>query len=166
MYCQTNKHCSKRNSWFQLFEALQSLSSKAWIGVGDTAFFKKMNIFFKEYSGFKKTTIFWMNLLDFLKNEYLFWMNILCRFLKKWFFVLNSGFSSDWILNWISFSTNSMKKLMFKTNQPLLPKRDNNVLYKRRLLRTISVLTPSNISLTPFCFLNSMPKVPKYGNFS
>ena len=48
-----------------------------------------------------------MNILDSFKNEYLFWMNIL-DLKKKRIFVLNSGFSFEWILNWISFSTNSM----------------------------------------------------------
>ena len=51
-------------------------------------------------------------------------MNILD--LKKWIFVLNFGFSFEWILNWISFSTNSMEKWIFKTYQPLLPKRGNS----------------------------------------
>ena len=47
-----------------------------------------------------------MNILDSFKNEYLFWMNILdFKKINIWF---EFWFSFEWILNWISFSTNSM----------------------------------------------------------
>ena len=61
----------------------------------------------------------------------------------------------NWTLHWIIFWPDSMKNEYSKQTNMLLPKRGNNVLYKRRLLRTISVLTSSNISLTPFRFLNA-----------
>ena len=65
--------------------------------------FKKMNIFFNEYSGFWKNEYFvWMNILDFKKNEYFVWMNILdfkkMNILIEWIF---------WIfIKWIIFLTN------------------------------------------------------------
>ena len=46
-------------------------------GVGDTASFKKMNIFQMNILDLKKWILFLMIIVDFKKDEYLFWMNIL-----------------------------------------------------------------------------------------
>ena len=63
------------------------------VALGDTANFKKMNIFFEWIFGILKKWInFLMNILDFEKMnnffEWIFWI------FKKWIFVLNecSGF--------------------------------------------------------------------------
>ena len=49
------------------------VTKMGWLKVGNRASFKKMNIFL-------------MNILDFLKNEYMFWIHILD--LKKWIILL------------------------------------------------------------------------------
>ena len=53
------------------------VTKMGWLKVGNRASFKKMNIFL-------------MNILDFLKNEYMFWIHILD--LKKWIILLNIFF--------------------------------------------------------------------------
>ena len=69
-----------------------------------------------------KKTIFWMNILDFLKNEFLFWMNILDFWKNEYlFWILVSVLNEYWIesvlvpIQWI-----------FKTYQPLLPNSGND----------------------------------------
>ena len=96
------------------------------LALGDTASFKKMNIFFEwifrilkkwiiflnEYSGFwKNEYFFWMNILDFEKNEYFFWMNILDFYKMNNFFNKNLGFSFP-LSKWLSPNVSNSSEII------------------------------------------------------